>query len=166
MGLRAGLTWVCAGLQVKLPPRRSPPRARCPRVEASVQTGPLGGESGGHRTAGALSLGMDVWRAKGLGEGTESGSLQWTATKGWTKTRNKTNVTPNVAKEPRRPRRVTRTVPSKVGSVRGGLPSTDWTGLNLHSQLNSQERRPHHSRSRHFPLRRKKGITEQAKTSP
>ena len=72
----------------------SPPPAGCPRAAASVQTSPLGGESGGHRTAGASSLGVGVWRAEGLGEGTGSGSLQWTATKDKTKTRKKTNVTP------------------------------------------------------------------------
>ena len=55
---------------------------------ASVRTGPSGGESGGHRTAGASSLGVGMGRAKGLGEGTGSGPLQWTATKCWTKTRN------------------------------------------------------------------------------
>ena len=62
---------------------------------ASVQIGPLGGESGGHRTAGASSLGVGMGNAKGLGEMIGSGPLQWTATKGWTKTRSKkTNVTP------------------------------------------------------------------------
>ena len=62
---------------------------------ASVQIGPLGGESGGHRTAGASSLGVGMGKAKGLGEMIGTGPLQWTATKGWTKTRSKkTNVTP------------------------------------------------------------------------
>ena len=45
------------------------------------------------------------------------------------------------------------------------MPSTDWTGLNLCSRLKSQEHRPHHSRSWHFPFRRKTQITEQAKPS-
>ena len=47
----------------------------------------------------------------------------------------------------------------------GGSPSVDWTGLNLCSRLNSLEQRPHHSCSWHFPFRRKKGLTGQAKTS-
>ena len=47
------------------------------------------------QTAGSSSLGVGMGRAKGLGEGTGSGPLQCSATKGWTKTRNKeTNVTP------------------------------------------------------------------------
>ena len=75
--------------------RQSPPPARRPRVVASVQTGPLGGESGGYRTAGASSLGVGMGKAKGLREGTGLGPLQWAAIKCWTKTRiKKTNVTP------------------------------------------------------------------------
>ena len=60
-------------------------------------------------------------RAKGLREGMGSGPLQWTATKCWTKTRNTIRKQMSyfkVAKEPRRPRKVTGTVPSQWG--RGG----------------------------------------------
>ena len=59
-----------------------------PLLRCTLLVGSVGGESGGHRTAGASSLGVGMGRAKRLGEGTGSGPLQWTATKCWTKTRN------------------------------------------------------------------------------
>ena len=112
---------------------------------ASVWTGPSGGESGGHRPQGPRALAWAWGGPRGLGRGQGQCPFNALPPKAGRRQEIRKQMSHlKAAKKPRRPRRVTRTVPSEVGEGRGRLAQRRQDGVKppLLAQLTATETPP------------------------